>query len=109
VLASRLSEEHGVIEMNAFTKPVGAEQRRLEAITRWFVTFDDQAIRRNCPSSYHEELLRQADEMDRLDLIDWEAWRDLRRLADQSFMMAVAGADYHALTVTPLRTTALPE
>lgn len=81
--------------MNALTGQISIEQRRLEAINRWFCLFDDLERRRECPSSHHEELLRQVDEMDRLGLVSWEQWRDLRRLADRAFLKAIAGADYH--------------
>ncbi|AIN58611.1 hypothetical protein EON09_04640 [Pseudomonas soli] len=81
--------------MNAFSDPMTPAQCRLAAINHWFDTYDNQALRRHCPSTYHDELLRQADEMDRLRLIDWTEWRDLRRLADRAFVKAVAGADYH--------------
>ncbi|RCL28517.1 hypothetical protein C6A77_06840 [Pseudomonas sp. AFG_SD02_1510_Pfu_092] len=81
--------------MNALTEQISIEQRRLEAINRWFLLFDDLERRRECPSSHHEELLRQADEMDRLGLVPWQQWRDLRRLADRAFLKAIAGADYH--------------
>jgi len=80
--------------MNAFTEQLTPEQLRLEAINRWFCTLDDRALRCACPSTYHEELLRQADEMDRLGLVDWREWRDLRRLADRWYLKAIAGADY---------------
>ncbi|MFP3863492.1 MULTISPECIES: hypothetical protein [Pseudomonas] len=93
---ARLSEARGMTGMNAFTQQTGLAQRRLEAINRWFQHFDDHQLRRDCPSSYHEQLLRQADEMDRLHLIEWQEWRDLRRLADWAFLKAVAGLDYHA-------------
>ncbi|WP_194791516.1 hypothetical protein [Pseudomonas sp. UFMG81] len=83
--------------MNAFTERMTPAQCRLAAINRWFETYDDHALRRHCPSTYHDQLLRQADEMDRLHLIAWTEWRDLRRLADRAFMKAVAGADYHVL------------
>lgn len=89
--------------MNAFTQQTGLAQRRLEAINRWFQHFDDHQLRRDCPSSYHEQLLRQADEMDRLHLIEWQEWRDLRRLADWAFLKAVAGVDYHAFQTPLLR------
>ncbi|WP_449432703.1 hypothetical protein [Pseudomonas putida] len=82
--------------MNAFTKQITPAQCRLEAINRWFATFDNHGLRRNCPSTYHEELLRQADEMDRLGLVEWTEWRDLRRLADRAFLKALAGGDYHS-------------
>nr|WP_314481146.1 hypothetical protein [uncultured Pseudomonas sp.] len=80
--------------MTAFIEQPTSELVRLEAINRWFSTFDDHALRSACPSSYHEELLRQADEMDRLGLIDWQQWRDLRQLADRAFTRALEGADY---------------
>ncbi|UTL88784.1 hypothetical protein [Pseudomonas fluorescens] len=80
--------------MNAITQQITQEQRRLTAVNHWFLLYDDQECRRQCPSSHHEELLRQADEMDRLGLIDWREWRDLRRLADRAFLKAIAGADY---------------
>jgi hypothetical protein len=49
----------------------------------------------DCPDAYHEELIRQADEMDRQKIVDWEEWRDLRVKADHAYLRAVAGADYH--------------
>ncbi|WP_313203012.1 hypothetical protein [Pseudomonas sp.] len=83
--------------MNAMTQQITQEQRRLAAVNRWFLLFDDLECRRHCPSTYHEALLRQADEMDRLGLIEWREWRDLRRLADRAFLKAIAGADYHCV------------
>ena len=81
--------------MNAINQQISQEQRRLVAVNRWFMVYDDVERRRNCPSSHHEALLGQADEMDRLGLIGWREWRDLRRLADRAFLKAIAGADYH--------------
>lgn len=79
--------------MNAVSEQIGQEARRLVVINKWFGLYDDVQQRRDCPSTYHEELLRQADEMDRLGLVDWREWRDLRRLADRSFLKAIAGDD----------------
>jgi len=81
--------------MNAFSEEIALGQRRLKAVNRWFLLYDDVEQRRNCPSTHHEELLRLADEMDRLGLVDWREWRDLRRLADRGFLRAIAGSDYH--------------
>ncbi|WP_449433387.1 hypothetical protein [Pseudomonas putida] len=81
--------------MNAITQQITEELRRLAAVNCWFALYDDVERRRDCPSSHHEELLRQVDEMDRLGLIDWREWRDLRRLADRGFLKAIAGVDYH--------------
>ncbi|MNF11375.1 hypothetical protein D3C80_2125850 [compost metagenome] len=47
------------------------------------------------PDAYHEELLRQSDEMDRQRIVSWQEWRDLRIKADEAFLRAVAGEDYH--------------
>ncbi|MNY26913.1 hypothetical protein D3C86_1607850 [compost metagenome] len=49
----------------------------------------------DCPDAYHDELLRQSDEMDRLGIVTWTEWRDLRMEADQAYLRAVAGEDYH--------------
>ncbi|MNM13996.1 hypothetical protein D3C76_358620 [compost metagenome] len=84
--------------MSALLEQITPAQCRLAAINRWFETFDNHALRRHCPSTYHEELLRQADEMDRQRLVAWTEWRDLRRLADRAFLQAVAGGDYHGST-----------
>ncbi|WP_430962760.1 hypothetical protein [Pseudomonas juntendi] len=52
------------------------------------------------PDDYHEELLRQADEMDRRGIICWQEWRDLRLEADAAYLRAVAGEDYCAFNST---------
>ncbi len=49
----------------------------------------------DCPDAYHEELVRQTDEMDRLKMVTWSEWRDLRMEADRAYLKAVAGGDYH--------------
>lgn len=85
--------------MNAFNDGIAQEASRLAAINDWFLLFDDVERRRDCPSAHHEQLLRLADEMDRLGLVDWREWRDLRLLADRSFLRAIAGSDYHSVVV----------
>lgn len=52
------------------------------------------------PDDYHEELLRQADEMDGRGIICWQAWRDRRLEADAAYLRAVAGADYRPVNPT---------
>lgn len=64
----------------------------------WFTIYDNHRLRRDYPDAYHDELLRRADEMDRQRLIDWRQWRDLRVLADKSYLGAVAGSDFSAPT-----------
>lgn len=71
------------------------QEAKLRAYECWHRALDDYALRKNCPDAYHDELLRLADEMDRLGMINWQEWRDLRIEADQAFLRAVAGADYH--------------
>jgi hypothetical protein len=33
--------------------------------------------------------------MDRQRIVSWQEWRDLRIKADEAFLRAVAGEDYH--------------
>ncbi|OBZ20200.1 hypothetical protein BS643_22790 [Pseudomonas protegens] len=70
------------------------EQARLHAQDRWYRAFEDEALRNDCPDAYHEELLRQADELDRQRLVTWQEWRDLRIKADRAYLCAVAGREY---------------
>lgn len=70
------------------------QERRLCALDAWHRVFENCAMRMDCPDSYHEELIRQADEMDRKGIVDWEEWRDLRVQADRAYLRAVAGEDY---------------
>ncbi|SDO98384.1 hypothetical protein SAMN04489798_4370 [Pseudomonas arsenicoxydans] len=68
---------------------------RIRALDAWHRTLEDRPLRMNCPDAYHDELLRQTDEMDRLHIVTWIEWRDLRIEADQAYLRAVAGEDYH--------------
>ncbi|MBK4999551.1 hypothetical protein IAE37_001827 [Pseudomonas sp. S31] len=80
--------------MTTLTPPATPSDLRMLAIDTWYATYEDVALRKECPSTYHETLLRQADEMDRQKLVEWKEWRDLRVLADEAFLVAVAGGDY---------------
>ncbi|MBC8781692.1 hypothetical protein [Pseudomonas fluorescens] len=71
------------------------QQAKLRAYDRWHSAMDDCTLRMDCPDAYHDELLRLADEMDRLGVVTWQEWRELRIEADQAYLRAVAGADYH--------------
>ncbi|MHC8314666.1 hypothetical protein [Pseudomonas sp. LB3P31] len=82
--------------MNSFkNRLTQAQEQRLLALDAWHQTLQNCSLRMECPDSYHEDLLRQADEMDRLGIVNWEEWRDLRIEADQAYLRAVAGEDYH--------------
>jgi len=82
--------------MNSFRNLLTtAQARKLCALDAWHRAFENSSLRRECPDAYHEELLRQADEMDRQGIIDWQEWRALRKQGDEAYLRAVAGEDYH--------------
>lgn len=80
--------------MNAIGGTVGRTGSGIRHMDDWFAIYDNHRLRREYPDAYHDELLRRADEMDRQKLIDWQQWRDLRVLADKSYLEAVAGAEF---------------
>ncbi|VVP20914.1 hypothetical protein [Pseudomonas fluorescens] len=83
--------------MNAFKNQLTqAQERRLCALDSWHRALENIALRMDSPEAWHEELLRQSDEMDRQRIVSWQEWRDLRIAADQAFLRAVAGEDYHS-------------
>lgn len=89
--------------MNSFKNLLTpAQELRLCALDAWHRALDNCELRMECPDAYHEELLRQADEMDRQGIVTWEEWRDLRVEADEAYLRAVAGADYHP-RLSPVR------
>lgn len=84
--------------MNSFRNLLTrAQERKLRALDSWHRALENCSLRMDCPDAYHEELLRQADEMDRRGIIDWQEWRDLRMTGDEAYLRAVAGEDYHGL------------
>jgi hypothetical protein len=89
-------EIFGVGEMNAFKNQLTfAQETKLLALAAWQRALENLELRMDCPDAYHDELLRQSDEMDRLGILSWDEWRDLRRQADVAYLRAVAGDDYH--------------
>jgi hypothetical protein len=86
----------GVSEMNAFKNRLTPEQEsKLKALDAWHRALENRELRMECPDAYHDELLRQSDEMDRLGMLTNTEWCDLRREADAAYLRAVAGEDYH--------------
>ena len=82
--------------MNALKNQLTFEQEtKLLALDAWHRAWENLELRMDCPDAYHEELLRQTDEMDRMGILSWDEWRDLRREADNAYLRAVAGDDYH--------------
>jgi hypothetical protein len=83
--------------MNAFKILLTpAQETRLHALDAWHRALENRQLRMDCPDAYHDELLRQSDEMDRLGIVTWNEWRDLRMQADQAYLRAVSGEDYKA-------------
>ena len=74
-----------------------AQERRIFALDSWHRALENCSLRMDCPDTYYEELLRQVDEMDRQGIVGWEEWRDLRVVADQAYLRAIAGEDYHSI------------
>ncbi|KAI2684370.1 hypothetical protein [Pseudomonas sp. TNT3] len=82
--------------MNSFKNMLTPHQeQKFRTLGSWHRALENCALRMECPDAYHEELLRLADEMDRQRMISWQEWRDLRLEADQAYLRAVAGEDYH--------------
>ena len=82
--------------MNAFKNQLTLEQEsRLKALDAWHRALENRDLRMECPDAYHDELLRQSDEMDRLGMLTNTEWCVLRRGADAAYLRAVAGEDYH--------------
>jgi hypothetical protein len=85
-----------VSEMNALKNQLTfAQETKLLALDAWHSALENLELRMDCPDAYHDELLRKADEMDRMGVLSWHEWRDLRREADEAYLRAVAGDDYH--------------
>lgn len=86
----------GVSEMNAFKNQLTlAQESKLLALDAWHRALENRVLRMECPDAYHDELLRQSDEMDRLGMLTLAEWCDLRKDADVAYLRAVAGEDYH--------------
>ncbi|WP_439878647.1 hypothetical protein [Pseudomonas prosekii] len=60
------------------------QEAMLRAYDRWHRALDDCSLLMDYPDAYHHELLRQADEMDRIGIVTWQEWRELRIKADQA-------------------------
>lgn len=82
--------------MNAFKNQLTPHQElKLQALECWHRALENLTLRMDCPDDYHNELLRQSDEMHRQQIVTWEELRDLRIEADLAYLSAIAGDDYH--------------
>ena len=87
--------------MRTFEKTLSVAQLlKLNCLAAWYRVLESRALRMDSPDDYHEELLRQADEMERRGIICWQEWRDLRLEADAAYLRAVAGEDYRPVNPT---------
>lgn len=81
--------------MNAFNEIHRLpDEQRVIALSAWYRTLENRQLRMDCPDAYHEELVRQADEMERVGLVTWPELRDLRQQAGDAYLHAVTGKDY---------------
>lgn len=78
----------------SISKRNGVLAPRQLALDAWEIAYKNYQLRKECPDAYHEELLRQSDEMDRQGFIAWQEWRELRLAADQAYLYAIAGGDF---------------
>lgn len=61
--------------MRTLEKNLSAAQLlKLNCLALWYRVLEDKVLRMDSPDDYHEELLRQADEMDRRGIITWQEW-----------------------------------
>ncbi len=85
-----------VSEMNALKNQLTfPRETKLLALDAWHSGLGNLELRTDCSDAYHDELLRQADKLDCMGVLIWYKWRDLRREADEAYMRAVAGDNYH--------------
>ena len=83
-------------EMYDFKNQLTPEQEsRLQALDAWHPALGSRELCLDRPDAYHDELSRLSDEMDRMGMLTLIEWRDLRRGADEAYLRAVAGEDYH--------------
>lgn len=87
-------------DANVREKPLCRPIAEAQRLADWYRVLESRALRMDSPDEYHEELLRQADEMDRRGIICWQEWRDLRLEADAAYLRAVAGEDYRPVNPT---------
>ncbi|WP_416739168.1 hypothetical protein ACM1ZW_20220 [Pseudomonas sp. NFX71] len=55
------------------------QEAKLRVYDRWHRAIEVCSMRMDCPDAYHDELLRQADEMDRLGIVTWQECVSSRR------------------------------
>ena len=85
-----------VSEMSALKNQLtSAQETKLLALAAWHRTLENLELRMKCPDEYHDKLLRQSDEMDRLGILTWGEWRYLRTEAGGACLRAIAGDNYH--------------
>ncbi len=67
-------------------------ERKQQALAAWYQLLNEPLICMDCEDQY-DELLKAADEMERLEIINSTEWRQLVREAGLAFAKATAGVE----------------
>ncbi|VVM45040.1 hypothetical protein PS645_00453 [Pseudomonas fluorescens] len=67
-------------------------ERKQQALAAWYQLLNEPLIRMDCEDQY-DELLKAADEMERLGIINGAEWRHLVREAGLAFANATEGVE----------------
>jgi hypothetical protein len=66
--------------------------RSIPELEAWYAQYDDVSYRRESPDAYHHELVRTAKALRDDGAIDWDDWLQLKAMADQAHINALADA-----------------
>lgn len=66
--------------------------RKPSELKAWYELLDDEGYRMESPDAYHADLMRQAEELFRTDVIEWADWMELKELADAAYIQALEEA-----------------
>ena len=66
--------------------------RSIPELEAWYAQYDDVSYRRESPDAYHHELVRTAEVLRDDGAIDWDDWLQLKAMADQAHINALADA-----------------
>ena len=67
-------------------------ERSIPELEAWYAQYDDVSYQRESPDAYHHELVRTAEALRDDGAIDWDDWLQLKAMADQAHINALADA-----------------